>query len=371
LSGTEEIQAQALEIATAWSSPGCPESSGLTSALFHLVSMHDRLLDMLAGMPADRMPALLASAAINFLVHRTQPEPLASYFPEPGLPQRPLDNGFEPAAADFVSDNLDEIGVLCRSHRYQMNEVARCTQIAFGIAAVTSPDTGPIALVDLGTGAGLGLQLDRYQYQVGGTSTGPADGLSLTCELRGARRPPLPELPRIGRRVGIDIDPVDLRDHTAVAWLMACVPPEVSALSRLAAAIEVARRHPPPIVAGDVVATLPGVLAGLPSSMPVVVTDAYLAVFLARDQRARLFDVLASAGRSRPVTWLSLDPLVPPSPAGRDSVQGLNLPAWIVADYQQGGMFAVLGARSFDRACEAGRLLARAHPSGQWVEWLS
>jgi hypothetical protein len=71
------------------------------------------------------------------------------------------------------------------------------------------------------------------------------------------------------------------------------------------------------------------------------------------------------------VTWLSLDPLVPLGSAARDSVQGIQLPAWLVADYQQNGLFAILGARSFDSGCEAGRLLARAHPSGQWVEWLS
>ena len=32
-----------------------------------------------------------------------------------------------------------------------MNEVARCTQIALGIAAAAPPG-GPVALVDLGTG---------------------------------------------------------------------------------------------------------------------------------------------------------------------------------------------------------------------------
>jgi len=30
----------------------------------------------------------------------------------------------------------------------------------------------------------------------------------------------------------------------------------------------------------------------------------------------------------------------------------------------------VLGARTFDRASDRSRLLARAHPSGQWIEWL-
>jgi hypothetical protein len=71
------------------------------------------------------------------------------------------------------------------------------------------------------------------------------------------------------------------------------------------------------------------------------------------------------------VTWLSLDPLVPLGPSGRDSAQGLELPDSLVADYQQQGVFAVLGARTFDRAGESGRLLGRAHPSGQWMEWLA
>jgi hypothetical protein len=51
-------------------------------------------------------------------------------------------------------------------------------------------------------------------------------------------------------------------------------------------------------------------------------------------------------------------------------VQGLALPAWLVRDYQRRGVFAVLGARTFDHGTESGRLLARAHPSGQWTEWL-
>jgi hypothetical protein len=51
-------------------------------------------------------------------------------------------------------------------------------------------------------------------------------------------------------------------------------------------------------------------------------------------------------------------------------VQGLPLPPALVSDYQHGGVFAVLGARTFDEAGDRSRLLARAHPSGQWIEWL-
>ena len=369
--GADELRAQALEVARGWSPPGAPRSWRLTAALFEAIAAHDGLLDRLAVLPADRLPALLGSAAIAFLVRRDRPVPLAGYFPEPGVAQPRFDEGFFPAFRTFCAARLDDIAELCQGRRYQMNEVARCAQIALGIAA-TAPGHEPVGLADLGTGAGLGLQLDRYRYQVGGQAAGPATAaLRLDCAVRGPRRPPRAGLPPIAERAGIDLHPIDVQDAAARSWLQACAPPEASALARLSAAIEVTRRHPVPLVAGDVVDALPAVLDRFPPGRPVIVVDAYLAVFLPGERRAALAATLAEAGRARPVTWLSLDPLVPLGPGGHRSVQGLHLPGWLVRDYQRSGVFAVLGARTFHRGTGQGRLLARAHPSGQWVEWLA
>jgi len=370
VTSVDDIRAQALEVAAGWSPPDQPESWRLTAALFTMIASHDELLEALSALPSDRLPALLGSAAVTFLVRRAEPTPLSRYFPVAGRPQPPFDDDFGPAAAGFVSARLPDIMAVCAGHHYQMNEVARSTQLALGIAAVQA--NGPIALIDLGTGAGFGLRLDQYKYEIGGQGTGPsAAELTLTCEVRGDHPPPRPELPPIASRVGIELSPIDLADPSARAWLEACSPPEASALTRLAAAIGGLRRSPARIVAGDAVDALPGVLASLPPDLPVIVTDAYLAVFLAAAQRAELFTILSEASRTRPVTWLSLDPLIPLGPGGRDSVQGLEVPGSLVADYQAHGVFAVLGARTFDKAAEGGTLLARAHPSGRWVEWLA
>lgn len=370
MSGVEDVRAQALEVAAGWSGPDAASSWQLTAALFRVIAGHPALLAELAGMPADKLPALLASAAISMLVRRDNPQPLASYFPLPARPQPPCDRGFEPAAAAFITARLAEISAVCRGHRYQMNEVARCAQLAVGIAAAC-PGPRPVALVDLGTGAGLGLQLDRYRYQIGDQLSGPAESpLTLRCAVRGDTAPPPAALPPIAARAGLELSPVDLADPAAVSWLQACAPPEASALTRLTAAAAVARQHPARIVAGDVVDELPGVLAELPAGLPALVTDAYLAVFLPPARREELAAILRRAGRSRTVTWLSLDPLVPLGPAGHDSVQGLPVPAGLVRDYQRSGVFALLGARTFEGPAETGRLLARAHPSGQWLEWL-
>ena len=276
----DEVRAQALEVAAGWSPDGAPASWRLTAGLFTVIAGHDDLLTRLASLPADRLPALLASAAISFLARRDRPQPLAAYFPEPRTPQPPFDDGFVFAANAFVTERLDDILAECGRHRYQMNEVARCAQIALGITAVTGPE--PVALADLGTGAGLGLQLDRYRYQVGDAASGGprAARLTLRCQARGQARPPAVRLPPIADRAGIEVAPIDVRDAAAKDWLLACAPPEASAL------------------------------------------------------------------------------------------KDVDLPGPLIRDYQRDGVFAVLGARTFDRGDDRGRLLARAHPSGQWVEWL-
>src|SRR5580698_2638317 len=99
-----EIRAQAEEVAAGWSAPGAPDSWRLTAALFRAIAADADLLGRLATLPADRLPALLASAAISFLVRRDRPPPLAGYFPDPGAPQPPFDDGFFPAARDFMAD---------------------------------------------------------------------------------------------------------------------------------------------------------------------------------------------------------------------------------------------------------------------------
>jgi hypothetical protein len=372
LSRADEVRAQALEVAGGWSPPGAPGSWRLTAGVFEAIAADDHLLQRLAALPPDRLPALLASAAIAFLIRRDRPVPLVGYFPEPGGSQPRFDDGFFPAFRSFCAARAENIIEVSDGRHYQMNEVARCAQAVLGITAVSGSRAAPVALVDLGTGAGLGLQLDRYRYQVGTRTHSPVGaGLSLACDVRGPINPPPAELPPIATKVGIDLDPVDLEDPAAREWLQACTPPEASALSRLAAAMDIARRHPEPVIKGDLIDVLPGVLASIPRQQRVVVVDTYVAVFLSEDRRARLAEILAQAGRDRPVTWLSLDPLVPLGPAGHDSVQGLPLPPALIRDYQHDGVFAVLGARVFDEAGDRGRLLARAHPSGGWIQWLS
>ena len=82
---------------------------------------------------------------------------------------------------------------------------------------------------------------------------------------------------------------------------------------------------------------LPGILDRFAPGRTVIVTDAYLAVFLAREDRAKLAAIMTEAGNDRPVTWLSLDPLLPLGPSGHDSVQDIPLPMPLIRQYHEQG----------------------------------
>jgi hypothetical protein len=230
-----------------------------------------------------------------------------------------------------------------------------------------------IALIDIGTGGGLGLLVDHYGYELndGRRFGDQASPLQLHTVIDGGLNPPVPtSLPPISMRIGIDIDPIDLADPDACLWARACIPSESTSLSRFDRAVELALRHGLSIRRGDAIELLPEILDLVPRDHLTVAVDAFTAVFFSDEQRGQLSDVFADRARTRDLVWISLDPLVPLGTAGRSSVQGLPLDEELVLQYQRGGVFGLLGIVSFRDGREQGRVLARAHPSGTRVTWL-
>jgi hypothetical protein len=360
---------QALGIAAGWSPPDAPPSWALTAELFRGIADDEVLLDLAAALPPDRLPPLLVSAAVRYLVGHEPADPLARYFPTPGSGQPDLDDGFRPALAAFARRHTAMLAGLCGAHRYQMNEVGRSADV-LAVLGDIEPNQ-PIALVDLGTGAGLGLQLDRYRYHYDGAEAhdvgDPDSPVRLTCTVR-AGDPPLPTtIPTIAARVGIDVEPLDLAEPGVRDWLAACVPPETGAVDRFAAATEVVRAHPAPLVRGDLVDTLERVCADLPTDALLVVVDTYVHVFLPDADRARFRELLPRLGRD--VEWISVDPLVPLGPEGRESVQGLPVPERAL-EVSRVGVTGVVGRLSIRDGATSGRVLGLAHPGAAWLEWL-
>jgi hypothetical protein len=244
------------------------------------------------------------------------------------------------------------------------------------LGLITAREERPLALVDLGTGAGLGLHLDRYHYsyrlpdgsrlRVGDAAT----TVRLACAVR-TGAPPVPAgMPVIAARVGVDAEPLDLADPHVRAWLAACVPPEAGAVSRFSAASALAAAAPAPSVRGDLLDVLPEVVATLPADTLLCLVDTYVHVFLPPEDLHRFDALIGELGRERDLDWVSVDPLVPLGPDARTTVQGLDVPAGWVRENRDGGVSGVIGRISIRNGARTATLLGRAHPGAAWLEWL-
>ncbi len=363
-------------VAAAWSTPDAPPSWRLTAAQFEALRSDRELLAIAAAIPPERLPPLLFEAASTFLVLELAPEPLRHYFPRVGEPQPPLGPRFGEEYRAFCLDHRNRLAELCAEHRYQMNEVGRCADVVPALQAAAGDQE--VVLVDVGTGAGLALNLDRYRYVFRGpggkvtTAGDPESQVIIETELRGQAAPAIgPKLPSVVDRVGIDVEPLDIADPDVRAWLAACIPQEIGAVTRFHRAMEVAVAHPARMVRGDGTARLPDVLSDIPEGPLVCVMDSYVHVFFAFDELGRFRAEVDRAGAHRDLDWISIDPLVPMGREADQSVLGLPVPAALIERNRSEGVFGVVGRLSYRGGRRAGSLLGLAHPAAAWLEWLS
>jgi hypothetical protein len=373
------VRAQAEQLAAAWSGPEAPCSWALTAALFTTLRDDPQLLGLAARIDAHRLPALLFVAAVMALVQRERPHPLSAAVPAAGDDvQPPVPPGFGAELRAFCLAHQDELLALASAHRYQMSEPARCAHLLPAVAAVAADAGRPLALVDLGTGAGLALHLDAYRYcyqRAGGDVMNvgePNAPVTLRTELRGPRTPVLPASPpAVIARIGVDSEPLDVGDPDVRAWLRACTPPVVEALRRFDQAADYAAASSVTMVRADARTVLPELIEQLPEDAHPCVLDAYVHVFFTSEEQARFRAQVERLGRGRDLDWISLDPPVPMGADPRASVFGAELPPALLARAREGGVFGVLGRLALRRGEARTEVLGLGHPGGAWLEWLA
>lgn len=328
---------------------------------------------LLAAGPGQRRP-ILFFAAVQYLLRTTaHGHPLAEYLPGLGG-SGGIGSDLAAAFVDLAQTRRDELAQLCATRSTQTNEANRAALLrpGFGRVAELWPDR-PLHLVELGASAGLLLRADRYACRYlgsdGRTATyGPAGlppTLTMTCEVRGTVWPePAAADPAVAARTGIDLAPIDAADSRATDWLRACVWPEqTDRLARLDAALaEVGRDHLR-LVAGDMVESLPRVLATVSDDALPCVFASNAVTYLGRSDRRRLVAVLAEIGAGRDLAVL----LNEASEAGAELFQDHRPAAAGPAGVLSVGLLTLVTWRGGRIGVD---VLARTGPHGQWLEWL-
>jgi hypothetical protein len=231
-----------------------------------------------------------------------------------------------------------------REQGVQTNEVRRAWALLPGLLWAGAER---VDLIELGASAGLLLAADLYDYRYQAGSWGPgSEALVLDGEDRGG--PPAEVLERrlvIDRRIGLDLEPVQLDEHGARLLEAFVWPDQPERIDRLRRAIAVARTCDLDLRRGDYVDLLPGLLAERRDEALTIVFHSVSTTYLNEERYARLVDVLRRAGEEGPLAWLSLE-----GPRGDPDYHGVALD---VTQWPGGETLR----------------LAKADYHGAWLEW--
>lgn len=303
--------------------------------------------------PAQRRPVMLFAAVHHSLLGAPD-HPLAAWY------RTLTEDHRDPLLEDPVPDFLDlcrrragEIEETISTRRVQTNEVGRSALFLVGLGLLGSARSDPLALVDLGTAAGLNLALDRYRYRYRpGGEIGPISPVVIDCGTRGS--PPKPEaMPTIAERIGIDLEPCFDPDAEQRRWLQACVwSDEPERQQRLVAALDVAATVERRPITGDLVDSVASVVDGLGAGAHPVLLTSWVLDYLTAERQVEFDRQLDRLGRRHDLSWIAVES---PERVGILGIDADPLTHLVVTTWRN-------GRRTMIDA-------ARCHPHGHWLHW--
>lgn len=233
----------------------------------------------------------------------------------------------------------------------QTNEVARVAGFVAALLELNALAPHPCELLELGTSAGLNLNLARYGCHFGSMISGDEHSAVQIAPRWQGRVPPCAPLV-VERAVGVDLSPLDISDNRDCERLHAYIwAGERDRSERLRAAIGIARDYPPQVDTGHASHWLARQMA-CPQREGTrrVVMHSMVLQYMSDVERAAVDAALvfaaAAATPSRPLARIGME-----WSADRSAVE-LRITSW-------------------DGGPTSGRtaVAAQCHPYAEWFEW--
>ncbi|MEQ2467097.1 DUF2332 domain-containing protein [Niallia hominis] len=206
----------------------CKGSSLIYEYLSKQIAMDNSLLKIASRAREGQPVPNLLFGAVHYLLLKGTEHPLKDYYPSIVETPKSFKDSFS-IFKDFCLNYQKEIEVILQTKLVQTNEVRRCSYLYPAFCMIYERAKKPLALIEIGTSAGLQLNWDKYCYSYGKDKWyGKIDSeLPITAEIKGANRPfLLKTAPPVTTRIGLDLHTIDLRDEEEQLWLKSLIWPE-------------------------------------------------------------------------------------------------------------------------------------------------
>lgn len=259
----------------------CRDSSPLYGYLARRIAGDHALLELSAYSKVGQPRPNMLFAAVHYLLMGCTDHTLQEFYPSMTEHPRAVGNSAFAAFRKFCLAHDAEIVNLLSERLVQTNEVGRCAYLYPAFCYIYRRVGSPLSVIELGSGAGLQLLWDRYQYSYGGHHWwGDSESsVRISSALRrGSLRALMIDSPPVAFKVGVDLHVVNVNIPDQYRWLKALVwgdhPERLAQLDR---AVTLFKQHPTSLVEGDGVGVLPDLASKAPRDTIIVVFHTHVA----------------------------------------------------------------------------------------------
>ncbi|TFE23066.1 DUF2332 domain-containing protein [Cohnella luojiensis] len=285
----------------------CKDSSSLYGQLAGNIANDPKLLKLAAySRPGQPVPNLLLGAVHYLLLGGIEHE-LAEYYASIVGEPRPSSAAIN-YFRDFCKQYENEIIRILENKLVQTNEVRRCSYLYPSFCYIHKISQKPLALIEIGTSAGLQLLWDKYSYSYKSNKKygNEQSALEITAEIRGDNIPFLLEhSPPVTSRIGVDLHINDLNDPEDFLWLKALIWPEhkerISYFEKAALCLE---KQPLELVEEDGVSLLPNIASKITKDSTICVFHTHVANQIPHEAKIKLSEHIQNLGEERDVFHL-------------------------------------------------------------------
>ncbi|MEO4054665.1 DUF2332 domain-containing protein [Solibacillus sp. CAU 1738] len=281
----------------------CENSSPLYEYLSYKIAEDNELLALATTIPLGQPVPNLFFASVHFLLMDAAHE-LKDYYASFTNSPKPVDQAFAPFK-QFTLSNADALVTLFQSKLVQTNEVRRCAYLYPMISEIYEKHKQPLALIEIGASAGLQLAMDQFNYFYNEEQYVENTNYGVLIKSNNLGEP-LPTAiytkPIIQSRIGLDLNPIDVKKAEDLKWLQALIWPEHADRRKLLLnAAEVLTNINVQLIQGDAVAKIEEVCNTVDPDAFIVIYHTHVANQIPKPVRIHLMETLKNISIHRPL----------------------------------------------------------------------
>jgi len=283
----------------------CKGSSQLYEYLSLKIAEDKDILELASHSKEGQPVPNLLFGAVHYLLLKGKTHSLKEFYPSiVDEPRNDVDESYK-YFKDFCEQNKNEIITILKTKLVQTNEVRRCSYLFPTFCYIFDTIKKPLALIEIGTSAGLQLLWDKYSYSY---ETNEIYGdrnseVHITSEIKGENSPFLQgSIPPVASRIGIDLNTIDLTNDEEYLWLKALIWTNHNQRRELfQKASGYVKDNPLTLIEGDGVELLPELSKSISRDYCICVFHTHVANQMPMDVKKRLLEQVKLIGENREI----------------------------------------------------------------------